>query len=252
MGEKYYVIREWDGGPGGWTVTRAELARRLYAIAGETGFLKREITDRHIDILIHGEKEQSKHWTPAELAAHLRATGDEMVLEKEQQEQIPKIKSDTPLDGRYIRHDPEEKPWPSPDDITRMRRKDQQALDALEEQPYEQKLDAPTQGYIVPPEPCRICKKVNGHEAWCSAGSTVPMKQGEPVQPEPQPVTRQEAMKMANETLEQAERERLPQPDEWDAWAERMPDLSFDEPFLRWTIAMRKWARAIPCNPGRK
>jgi len=48
--KKYYIIRDWDGGPGDWTITEAELKKRIRKI--------REIQDRtykdYIAILLYG------------------------------------------------------------------------------------------------------------------------------------------------------------------------------------------------------
>lgn len=41
----------------------------------------------------------------------------------------------------------------------------------------------------------------------------------------------------------------LPTRPEWEEWAGSMPDLSFNEQMLRWTIAMRKWLTEMPGIP---
>jgi hypothetical protein len=57
--ERYFVLKEWDGGPGGWTVTLSELKRRLSYITGwpleELGTLEGEI-----HVLLHGDLGEEK------------------------------------------------------------------------------------------------------------------------------------------------------------------------------------------------
>jgi hypothetical protein len=43
-----------------------------------------------------------------------------------------------------------------------------------------------------------------------------------------------------------------PTREDWEEFAEHMPDLSFDEKFLKWSIAMRKWLLTMPGIPKEK
>jgi hypothetical protein len=68
MGERRFDFWESDDTgrmkPVARNVTESELRKRLYMIAGETGYLKREITDRHINILLHGEAKEPEKRCP--------------------------------------------------------------------------------------------------------------------------------------------------------------------------------------------
>jgi hypothetical protein len=62
MEEKWFIIREWNGGPMGWTITETELLRRIYLIRTriETGQSLPYLNERAIDILIYGEQNGTK------------------------------------------------------------------------------------------------------------------------------------------------------------------------------------------------
>lgn len=63
-----------------------------------------------------------------------------------------------------------------------------------------------------------------------------------------QPISRQEALRISRETLDKAEKERLPDP--WEAWVLNMPGWMGDSYARDWHRRMQDWFREMPRGKG--